>query len=81
MNQPAEGMSPERISRMIAEGIASEIMRTVDCKLHHGKPIVTIVQAEADGLEYAISGCCDDLRKRTRRAIDDLLGCGLAASA
>lgn len=81
MNEPVEGMSPKSISRMIAEGVAAEVMRTVDCKLHHGKPTVTIVQAEPDGMEYAISGCCDDLRKRTRRAIDDLLGCGLAASA
>lgn len=79
MNQPTEGMRPERISRMIAEGVGAEAMRTVDCKLHHGKPTVTIVQAEPEGLEYAISGCCDDLRKRTRNAIDDLLGSGLTA--
>ncbi len=81
MNQSAHGVSSKRISRMIAQGVATEIMRTVDCKLHGCKPTVTIVQAEADGLEYAISGCCDDLRKRTRRAIDDLLGWGVAASA
>ncbi|MBV8499860.1 MAG: hypothetical protein JO003_11470 [Candidatus Eremiobacteraeota bacterium] len=79
MNRPSEGMSPERISRMIADGVAAEAMRTVDCKVHHGKPTVTVVQAEPDGMEYAIAGCCDDLRKRTRKAIDDLLGSGLAA--
>ena len=81
MNQAAESISPERISRMIAEGVAAEIMRTVDCKLHHSTPAITIVQAEADGLEYAISGCCDDLRKRTRAAIDELLGSGAGTSA
>ncbi len=81
MNQPAEGMSPEAISRMIAEGVAAEVTRTVRCKLHQSTPTVTIVQAEPDGLEYAVSGCCDDLRKQARTAIDDLLGSGTTASA
>ncbi|MGC1760561.1 MAG: hypothetical protein WA742_14515 [Candidatus Cybelea sp.] len=67
-------MSPTAISRMIAQGIAAEMTRSVRCEAHDAAPTITIVQAEADGLEYAISGCCDDLRKRTRQAIDDLLG-------
>lgn len=67
-------MSPTAISRMIAQGVAAEVTRSMRCPIHGGAPRITIVQAEADGLEYAISGCCADLRKRTRQAIDDLLG-------
>jgi hypothetical protein len=81
MNEHAKGMSPEAISRMIAQGVAAEVTRTIRCRLHQSTPTVTIVQAEPDGLEYAVSGCCDDLRKQTRKAIDDLLGNGLAVSA
>ncbi len=81
MNGRVDGMSAEAISRMIAEGVAAEVMRTVRCKLHQSTPTVTIVQAQPEGLEYAVSGCCDGLRKRTRKAIDDLLGRGFAASA
>lgn len=74
MRETAEVMSPEAISRMIAEGVAAEVTRSVRCAMHGRKPAVTIVHAEPNGLEYAISGCCDDLRKKARRAIDDLLG-------
>ena len=74
VRETAEGMSPEAISRMIAEGVAAEVTRSIRCETHGAKPMVTIVHAEPNGLEYAISGCCDDLRKKTRAAIDDLLG-------
>lgn len=67
-------MSPAEISQMIAQGVAAEVVRSMRCPIHAGAPTIAIVQAEADGLEYAISGCCADLRKRTRQAIDDLLG-------
>jgi hypothetical protein len=69
-------LSPAAISRMIAEGIAAEVNRSVRCDAHAATPTVTIVRAEPDGLEYAITGCCDDLRKKARQAIDDLLGSG-----
>jgi hypothetical protein len=71
-------MTPAAISRMIAQGVAAEMTRSIRCEVHGAAPAITIVQAEADGLEYAISGCCDDLRKRTRLAIDDLLGSSVA---
>jgi hypothetical protein len=64
---------------MIAQGVAAEVTRSVRCGVHGRAPRIAIVQAEADGLEYAIGGCCDDLRKRARRAIDELLGTGVAA--
>ena len=70
---------PTAISRMIAEGVAAEVTRSVRCEEHDAHPTIVIVKAEPDGLEYAISGCCDALRKRTRGAIDDLLGSGIAA--
>lgn len=73
-------MSPAAISRMIAQGVAAEVTRSVSCGIHGRAPTITIVQAEAEGLEYAISGCCDNLRKRTRQAIDDLLGSSVAAA-
>jgi hypothetical protein len=73
-----ETMNPDAISRMIAEGVAAEVTRTVRCDAHSEKPAITIVHAEPEGLEYAISGCCEELRKKTRSAIDALLGSGLA---
>lgn len=72
-----ERMSPAAISRMIAQGVADEVTRTVRCDAHGEQPTVAIVHAEPEGLEYAISGCCDDLRKKTRSAIDELLGSGV----
>jgi hypothetical protein len=72
-------MSPAAISRMIAEGVAAEVTRAMRCGIHGRAPKIGILRAEADGLEYAISGCCEDLRKRTRQAVDDLLGRGIAA--
>jgi hypothetical protein len=74
VREASERISPEAISRMIAEGVAAEVARTIRCATHGAKPLVAIVHAEPNGLEYAISGCCNDLRKETRRAIDDLLG-------
>ena len=70
----AASRSPAQISRMIAEGVAAEVTRTVRCDAHGEAPAVTIVAAEADGLEYAISGCCDALRKKARAAVDGMLG-------
>lgn len=70
---------PTAISRMIAEGVAAEVTRTVRCEVHDEPPAIAIVQAEPDGLEYAISGCCDALRKHARAAVDGLLGNGIAA--
>ncbi len=70
--------SPATISRMIAEGVAAEVTRTVRCDEHGAQPSIAIVHSEPDGLEYAISGCCEPLRKRARGAIDDLLGSGIA---
>jgi hypothetical protein len=72
-----ERMSPAAISRMIAQGVADEVTLTVRCDVHGEQPTVAIVHAEPEGLEYAISGCCDDLRKKTRSAIDELLGSGV----
>ena len=74
-------MSPGAISRMIAENVAAEVARSVRCEDHDAAPTIAIVQAEPDGLEYAISGCCEPLRKRTRSAIDALLGSGIAETA
>ena len=74
-----ENVSTATISRMIAEGVAAEVTRTVRCEEHGQKPTIAIVQTEPDGLEYAISGCCDALRKNARQGVDDLLGSGVAA--
>lgn len=72
-----EAMSPAEISRMIADNIAAEVARTVRCDAHGERPAITIVHAEPDGLEYAITGCCEDLRKKARSSIDGLLGSGV----
>jgi hypothetical protein len=74
-----ENVSATAISRMIARGVAAEITRTVRCEAHGERPHIAIVQAEADGLEFAISGCCDALRKKARGGVDELLGSGIAA--
>ena len=69
-------LSPAAISRMIARGVASEVERTVYCDAHDAAPAIAVVGATPDGVEYAITGCCDRLRKKARKAIDDLLGSG-----
>ncbi len=72
-----QALSPAAISRMIARGVAAEAERTIRCQAHAGAhPTITIVHASSDGLEFAIAGCCDSLRKRTRSSIDALLGSG-----
>jgi hypothetical protein len=73
-------LSPTALSRMIAEGVAAEVKRTVRCDVHRGAPEIAIFHAEPEGLEYAITGCCDGVRKKARAAIDDLLGSGIAAA-
>lgn len=72
-------LNPAALSRMIAEGVAAEVVRTVRCDEHGTAPAISISQAEAEGLEFAITGCCDALRKKARGATDNLLGTGIPA--